>query len=340
MSPDDYRRSLEYIEASIWNDSGKRPTHVTVEYVGGEILLVPPQAMKEIVEIGRKFFSDRNIIMRDGAQTNLIASKRRLDNINELFEGRIGTSIDNVSEQRTVSGSNDRYNELHGKGELVIATDKKAVPAVFTLDKITSRKSIDQYRISEKEGRDLTVRQVFGGGKDVELLAPEVLASSLVNILEEWVMTGKINVEPLASLIKKRLQGRFSIQSGYNLDLCPFQNNCHERSLSLDPNGDLYICQEMADSSNLKLGNALTEYFDADAFSLMKNRPLKLDRSCYQCSYFQECQGGCAMESMQFGNGPHGKTAYCDTWKILFAAIDDKIDMHGAHNISKWVNGL
>ncbi|TOJ22795.1 hypothetical protein CGI42_28820, partial [Vibrio parahaemolyticus] len=54
----------------------------------------------------------KGINVTDGVQSNLLASKRKLDEVYKLFDGRIGTSIDNFTKQRKLGTSSTRYRKM------------------------------------------------------------------------------------------------------------------------------------------------------------------------------------------------------------------------------------
>jgi sulfatase maturation enzyme AslB (radical SAM superfamily) len=43
---------------------------------------------------------------------------------------------------------------------------------------------------------------------------------------------------------------------------CPYWRSCSANSLNIEPNGDIYTCQEMADVGVGKLGNAISGEWD------------------------------------------------------------------------------
>lgn len=334
MSPDEFERSIRWIYSN-WQSQSVIVDYLTIEYVGGEILLIPPAELERIVLFARQFFSERGVHVHDGVQTNLIGSPRRLDHLRTLFGSRIGTSVDSYTEQRTIKGDAAAYQTFFRGSEAHVGAH---LPGVFTLDRKSAEFALDQLALSESESRPTTFRPAFAGGKDISGLPERDFTGVMVALFRSWSMASQVRIEPFATLLEKRMRETGLSDSRVSDAFCPHQADCTSKSLSLEPNGDLYVCQEMADASLARLGNALTADWDAATWDALAVRPRRLDSECYSCDYFQSCQGGCMMQSIQSGNGYYGRSEYCGTWKALFAEIDELISAEGGANITSWLS--
>lgn len=340
MTVDEYRKSISFI-INKWKELGIRVDFLTIEYVGGEILLVPRKRLKEIVEAGRELFGQAGITVYDGAQSNLIASSSRVEFLFELFEGRVGTSIDQVTDQRAFSGSASKYRIFMMKSEdNIVSKGHPRVPAVFTMDGKSIIHTQKQIELSVQAKRNLTIRPVFQGGCSISGVTKDQVTKAMVDALNGWFLSQNIILEPIHSLLKKRMQNKFGYLGDHNLKFCSFQSDCAVKSMSLEPNGDLYICQEMADAGLGLLGNAVSHHWNQEIWDEMDARPYKLSMSCMQCDYFVECQGGCMLQAMQDGQGIYGKSELCQTWKKLFYRIDQLIELHGHKKTANWLDYL
>ena len=103
--------------------------------------------------------------------------------------------------------------------------------------------------------------------------------------------------------------------------------------MSIEPNGDLYLCQEMADAGEMKLGNTLDGTFDEQAHQLIALRSERLNQGCMDCEYFSVCRGGCLQQSLEGGNGIFGSTKWCLAWKMMYARFDFWIQTLGRDRI-------
>lgn len=333
MTPESLDSALSFVE-DLWAKLGLNPTFLNIEYVGGEILLIDPDALSSMVLQTRERFARRGITVRDGAQSNLIGSPRRIEHLYELFSGRVGTSIDRFSGQRTLGHSADgakRYRvfQLHVESNLD-ASRSITPPAVLALDAKTIPHLMDELRLSAQERREMTLRPIFQGGSSIETVSPAAMGESLAQAFKWWIDARMpMNVEPFASLLRRRCDESQITDNGY----CAWQSDCTEKSLSIEPNGDLFICQELADMDQLRLGNALTRTFDDELFAKIQLRQERLDAGCFECPYFKSCQGGCLQQSLEGGSGLYGKTQWCEAWKRLFREMDDAISIAGAQRL-------
>lgn len=342
MTPAQFARSLDFLIPhlrSLGFARGRGQT-MSVQYVGGEVLTVPSSELKAIVLMARDRFSDIFDHVRDGVQSNLIGSPSRLTVLSALFASRISTSVDHYSEQRTIDGDAKKYRVFAIKSADRLRRTGRDIPAIFVVDQTGLQHAEQEYRDAERAGHGLTLRAVFNGGRGVNEAPPEAIAALYGRIFDAWVMQGRIAVEPLYQLLYQRL-GRHGVIDMTHLEAgCPFQNNCADVSLNLDPNGDLYLCLDTADSNQMRLGNALAGEFDWALWRQIQARSQHLDASCRTCPYQRECGGGCLSEGYHQTGSPWGKTGLCVVWKTLFAKIDAVIERHGAPAVRDWLFSL
>lgn len=340
MSPGEYEKSIIYIIKK-WKELDIKVDYLTIEYVGGEILLIPKSKLTAIVKIAREIFGKHGIKVYDGAQSNLIGSPSRVEYLFDLFEGRVGTSIDQVTDQRTFGGSPQKYRVFMMKSEEnIVSKGYSHVPAVFTMDGKSIQHTQKQINMAEDQGRNITIRPVFQGGCNIEPVTTSQVTEAMVLALDNWFLKQNIIIEPVNSLLRKILQSNYGYFSSVDMSFCSFQANCAVKSMSLEPNGDLYICQEMADAGLGLLGNSINQTWNHDIWSSIDKRPGKLDISCRTCKFFQACQGGCMLQAIQDGNEMYGKPQLCSTWKALFYRMEELISLHGESKTKTWLESL
>lgn len=341
MTLSECEKSINFI-VSLWEKLNLEVEFLCIEYVGGEVLLLPTEDIVSIVNKNREIFSKEKIHVHDGVQTNLIANHHKIKALYELFEGRVGTSIDDFTNQRRLSGSSEKYQVIMMTNEKRIQDkyNNRPIPGVFVIDPKSYPFAREQVKKSLRELRNIVLRPVFNGGIDIELVTPDMVEKVMVNALEDWVLRSPIIIEPLYGLLKNRLQHKHGFELNQNMSFCSFMSDCASRSLSLEPNGDLYICQELADHEYGKLGNAIKGEFDFELWSKFNDRPNKLHKDCLSCPYLNECRGGCMMQSIEQNLGMYGKSVYCSAWKGIFSKIDEIIDAHGTVKIMKWIDKI
>lgn len=335
MSSQDFARAIDWIGDTVFPRIGiSRRHHLTIEYLGGEVLLIPPHELAANVAHARQSLSTKVGHIRDGAQSNLIGSPERVTALADLFEGRIGTSWDKHSGQRHIHGNPELYNAILNRSLRTLHTNRRLKPGrVIVVDAQTAPHITTEVQCAAAEGYDLVLRPAFqGGSTGVDFATLDTLKSAFQEAYTAWLNTGRTQrVEPFSTLYERQ-QAHHNQQYHIGGQGCPFQADCAFRSLSLDPDGALYICQEMADSGHFPLGNALQQRFEEDTWKRLAQRQQHLDQSCQKCPWKQSCGGGCMNEAIHRFGDPFAKTELCSVWTALFRAIDATIleDTHAA----------
>ncbi|MTH97594.1 SPASM domain-containing protein [Roseibium sp. RKSG952] len=337
MSAGDLSTALGFLVESVFPVMGCAGpgSTVSVQYVGGEILLVPKDEMRDCVYAARDILSGVFGTVLDGAQSNLIGSERRVLELSALFGGRLGTSVDGRGGQRTVKGNPDAYRKIVAKSREALMKRRRQNPsAIFVVDKEGLSNVAFEVGAANEAGYSLVLRPVFQGGSDIDGASEIDLVDGLGAAFDGWVMRSSVSVEPFTHLLGRRLSETVLGS------VCPFQRNCAEVSLDLEPDGTLYTCLDMADSGQFPIGNALSGEFDLKLWERLRDRKKHVDPTCRACPYFEACQGGCMSEGIHATGSIYGKTHLCPVWKRLFASCDRAIAEHGTPEVSKWLHSL
>lgn len=313
---------------------------LTVQYVGGELTTLPNDYLIDFTNLVEKILSPLFEDFRHGGQSNLIASKNKINNLIDIFGSNLGTSVDNFTEQRTIKKSSSKYKTIFLENlNYVKRNIGTTLSSIIVLDDKMKPYIHEEIKIAENKKMNLTLRPVFQGGMPIENMESDELTQIYNQIFHNWFMKSNIIIEPHFSLLKKRLSSK-NQQHLPSYSGCPFQNNCATSSINLEPNGDLYVCLDMADSKHYPFGNALEGKIDYDIFNLLLSRTDKLNKDCKSCDYYNECQGGCMNEAIEHTGDVFGKTQYCITWKNLFKNIDDSIEYFGIEKINNWISSI
>lgn len=358
MKPAAFEQALAFIVPLVQRlGLGGARRHLAVQYVGGEILLIPPEELQAIVETARAAFAPLFDTVVDGCQSNLIGSDERIDHLMDLFHGRIGTSIDRYTERRRVQGSARKYRTIfmrqHQRSE---ERFQRPLPAILVVDRASGPFVLQEIQDAHRKGYGLTLRPVFHGGAPVDALSSDELATLYETAFDRWFLRQRVVVQPFFQLVTQRWGKRQADRRTAGLPVvigdtqahtwqvnnhgCPSQHNCAQASLDLEPNGDLYICLDTADSGQLRLGNALTGAWDDTLWARIQARSTHLSQSCYSCDYFHACQGGCMSEALHTSHDVFGKTEHCSVWKRLFARIDGALDAADPLVVERWLQHL
>jgi radical SAM protein with 4Fe4S-binding SPASM domain len=343
MSLQDLDKSLSFIKNFILkNKMGGNREMITVQYVGGELSTIPIEYLTNFSNIVKNHLSPLFKEFRHGGQTNLIASKSTLNSLIDIFDGNLGTSVDNFTNQRTVKKSSEKYKTIFLKNiDYTKKITGKVFPSILVLDKKMEPYIKQEIDIANSKKMNLTLRPVFNGGMPIENIPLNHLVEIYKEIFSNWFLKQHIIIEPHYSFLKKRmLKFEKNNEKLATISGCPFQNNCASSSLNLEPNGDLFVCLDMADSKNLVFGNAIEEKINDEIFSKLMERQNKLNTDCYSCDYYNDCQGGCMNEAIEHTGDLYGKTFYCNIWKELFKLVDEKISSNKIEDIKNWITKI
>lgn len=345
MSEADFSTAMNFISHEVLPLFGykeKQKGFATIQYVGGEILTIPRKILRSCVFEARNIMAQHFTTVIDGVQSNLIGNPQRLKNLHTLFGKRIGTSIDNFSNHRRLGGSAEKYRTAAAKGRATLNKYRSfSPPAIFVVDKDGLKNLNSEIKQAEKQNYDLTLRPAFEGGSNIESASKTQLAQNFGEVFDDWLLKSNIRIEPHYKLLTSRLAThsknakKFADSSG-----CPFQNNCAKVSLDLEPNGDLFVCLDMADSNQYCIGNAIKGTFNHDIWQELYQRQNHLDNECQNCKWLKECQGGCMSEAIHHTGSIYGHTELCNTWKTIFSRIDKAIENHGITKIEDWLYKL
>lgn len=342
MSLNDLDKSLDFLKEKIINlGLGGSRNNLTVQYIGGELLSVPVEYLSSFSSLVKEKLSPLFKNFRHGGQSNLIGSFRKVNELIELFDGNIGSSYDNFTEQRTVQKNSKLYRSIFLKNISQIKKQYgKTISGVVVLDKKMSSFIKEEINLAHKRKSHITLRPVFNGGSPVEKLTINDLETIYEELFDDWFLKQDIIIEPFFSYLQRRLH-KYTNQNIEDISGCPSQHNCATVSLNLEPDGSIFVCQDMADSQSYKIGNAIDGIWNEQLFNQIKLRSEHLHSSCLSCDYFKECQGGCMKEAIeQTPEGIYGKTLYCSIWKKIFFKIDKAIENNSFEKINNWIEAI
>lgn len=340
LSPESLEKALRFILDTAPTVLGVAFTHVTAQFLGGEIAMVPAAELDQHIRVVKAVCSERGMDCIVGAQSNLIVSERNASRLYDQFEGRIGTSIDLTTASRTIKGDAEKYRMIWKSADQYLQKQRSTPGAIYVLEPGSSEDAKKHLREAVRSRRAITFRPIFKGGIEaVQLNTAEQFRDSMVSLFDDWFMRLPIIAEPFYQMCEARVSevgGMDRIQS----TACAFQNDCTRKSVNIEPNGDLYVCLEMADAGLAPIGNALLGKWDHEALSVYASRATNTPPSCMSCPFYKSCHGGCMYESIAQGQGVHGKSYHCMTWTALFQRIDAAIAAHGAEHIREWLHRI
>lgn len=340
LSPDSLKQSINFILDTAPAALGVTFSHVTAQFLGGEIAMVPSAELDEHIQVVKSICAERGLGCVFGAQTNLIVSQRNAARLYDQFEGRLGTSIDLTSSTRTIKGDSDKYRVIWKSADTYLKRNRSTAGAIYVVEPDSSSDAILHLREAARSRRVITFRPIFKGGIEaVQLNSADQFMSAMVELFDEWFLRLPVIAEPFFQMCEARLS-EVSGVSRLQATACAFQSDCTRKSVNIEPNGDLYVCLEMADAGLAPIGNAIRGEWYQDALGMYASRSINIPQTCRECPYLKSCHGGCMYEAISQGQGVHGKSHHCSTWKAIFKRIDDAVATHGAGYIHEWLHRL
>jgi radical SAM protein with 4Fe4S-binding SPASM domain len=154
------------------------------------------------------------------------------------------------------------------------------------------------------------------------------LGDFLVDLTDLWLERGYgrgIKVGPSSEILDYYLHGDTVIP-------CFWHDNCANNFVCIDPAGNVSQCDcWVASYPEMRFGNLLE---DGPLWTLLEKssarqrfleRPATLlqERDCIECEHLAICHGGCPVRAYSTFGTLLEKDPYCETYKILFARMQE-----------------
>lgn len=335
MTFDEFKKSVDFIISDyLPNRDALEGDYVDLEYVGGEVSLLPTDEFEQCIDYAREAFHNAGYIYSDGAQSNFTGSPAKLERLWNKFDRNMTTSIDHYTDARRLKGSSELYQKKFRKNIGQICT-KVPAGSVYVLDAAGTENGLKEAQKALREGYAIGLYPAYEANNPVAMAPLSNMAEMLKQVMDEWVLNYDTAIEPLGHILRMVLNKDQEICG--TGDACPFAFGCAAKSLSVEPNGDLYVCMDMAETKNHKLGNAVDGVCDNDLIRRLAKRGIKLNGKCKTCKYRYMCKGGCMNHAMLTGN-EYDPSYFCEVWYALFEHTENLIEKLGAENVRKWIS--
>ncbi|ARN70101.1 SPASM domain-containing protein [Vibrio antiquarius] len=333
MSEDDFKRSIDYLVNTYLPSIGsKSGDYVDLEYVGGEISLLPSQMFISCIDYARAVFERSGYNFKDGAQSNFVGNTEKLKELWDKFEGRMTTSVDHFTDQRRFKGTSENYRK---RFEVNVVDVCKSIPtgSVYVLDLNGLQNAVKEAKKALSEGYAIGLYPAYEANNPVDIAPLDKMAKALIEIMDEWVLNYDTPIEPLGHILRMVLDEDTKLCG--TGDSCPFAYGCSSKSICVEPNGDLYVCMDMAETKRHKLGNAVEGVADFKLVRKLSKRGIKSNSKCIDCKYRNYCKGGCMNHAMINGD-EYSESYFCEVWFALFEHCEKLIIAHGKDKLKKW----
>ncbi len=297
-----------------------REAFISGDYLGGEITTMKFRELERCVLYAREIFRKLGAEYRDGIQTNLISSPEKARKVEALFEGRVGTSVDNFTKQRTIGGSHSRYKETM---ENVIQLGMpKHPPAVLVVEQSNAEHLEEEYEIALARDYDLTLTTLYVGGRNSVTKANDSVIQAQKDLFDRWFMSSdRIILEPFLSMVRSKASD-MGLSSVMKCSGCAHSNICTTHNLNLEPDGELYLCAEMADKGAFQIGNALSGVIYSENVDALEKRATNMPIDCFTCPHFQSCRGGCMQNSLDHTGDLYNKDPLCALYTHVYESVE------------------
>lgn len=339
MSEADFQHSIRFLIEQYLPTLISTSTPIELEYVGGEISVLPFDQFQRCVDYARGQFRAAGYRYQDGCQSNFVGNPLVLKKIWALFKGNVTTTVDSFSDQRQLFGSADRYRSRFSRNIAQVCSQSQThAPkgVVFVIDKKTIEFAQEEALIAMKKGYSIGLYPAYQAVNPVEMVDPETLGDVLIAIADKWILQSNTPIEPLAHLLRMVVTN--DVQWAGKGDSCPFCHQCATRSICVETNGDLYVCMDLSQTKHYRIGNALTNSFDLDVIRTLNQRPIRLSTNCRNCRFVQFCKGGCLNHALQNGMDINSPAYFCKTWKKLLTHFEEVIQSQGAYRVATWLS--
>jgi len=305
-------------------------SHVDIIYHGGEPLLAGRQLFELAVE------SEQENLPSGHTVSNFIQTNATLVNdewINFFIQNdfHIGVSLDGP---REVNDANRVYPDGGGTFEdtytAVKAMNERgldlAALAVVTPQSILKARQIYNFFLGspflELDFLPCTGRQ---GSEwtynEQETLSPESFGDFMIKIFDQWKTNRnhKLTIRFFNDVIRTLI--------GLSPTLCNFSatKTCGRQALTIDCDGEVYICDNFIGIKDMSLGNIANSKLEAilssDRYKVMMSKVSSLPSECAHCCWLENCDGDCTYHRFLRSSTLEDVSYYCQAKKRIFERI-------------------
>jgi len=316
---------------------------ITVEFHGGEPLLLFDEIIVPAVHFGESLSSALGKKMRFLMQTNgSLISRRAADFIAEHDMG-VGISCDggeSIHNRNRVFADGRGTYEKAMKGLETLLSRRGRAGTLATIERPEEYCSVIRHAAAHNI-RDLSIRPVYPMGRAAAGagINNENSPSFAEGFMEAVDLISEINSECMAqSRGKKAAAGKMMFRnlcsylemliSKERADMC-YRSPCGAgNSISgFDTDGDIYPCEEMTGIESLRMGNIYDSknlaslIIDSSPYRMLDARRVEKLRGCGRCEWRRVCGGGCISKIVMTGGDFESGDYYCGFHKAVLSRL-------------------
>lgn len=312
----------------------------TILFHGGEPLM-EFKKLQELVSIGNNIASKNNSFIRFKIQSNGTLINKEVASFLKSENIAIGISIDgNNNEQNRNrllrNGKHSTDLTLRGVNEL----RKQEVPV--SLNIVVSSSNVQKLQSMVREFSLQGIREFYfspimpAGRARAQFadyaITPDLFLQGMKDVLKEIIDLHNSGIFAYAKNISYIILNMVTDQYYYMCQRAPC--GAGSNVLSIDTNGEVYICDDFTGISEFRCGNVQFENIQQIRHNLKRNKfPTRVPdniESCKTCHWKSICCSGC-MSSAWFGKGTiEERTPWCSYYNAiipyLFELFADGLD--------------
>jgi uncharacterized protein len=134
---------------------------------------------------------------------------------------------------------------------------------------------------------------------------------------------------PVVTNVTPTMHYAMSIMMGCPSGFCVLSKSCAVEYLSIEPNGQVQICDRFAGNNDTAFGDisrmCLDEILQSPIRLQMLERWNQTRTKCLPCEWSKICYGGCMHEAYIQAGSIHAKDPNCEAYKQIFAHISSAL---------------
>jgi uncharacterized protein len=128
--------------------------------------------------------------------------------------------------------------------------------------------------------------------------------------------------EPRVTSVAPTLDYMKAVMMGCASGFCVFAESCAREYISVDPQGNIYVCDRFAGNPEMSFGNigkqSLVQILDSPVRQEFLKPRAELIPKCQQCKWVRLCNAGCSHEAYVRTGSIFHPDAYCETYQCMF----------------------
>ena len=293
-------------------------THISVLFHGGEPLLAGYDFYEKAFALLHSF--ERKIGL--GIQTNLTLLDEKTV---QLFkENRCG-----------FGASLDGDDEINSKTRLIKNSDRSSYQIVVEKINLLKKYNMSTGIISVITEYNMEAKRFYRFAKDLDvwsitpnpifefeesnICTPDLdeLSNFMIQLFDLWIADEN---PPKIDFFERVIH---TIMGAIPVKKCVFTEDCTKGMMSIDVDGEVYLCTHWLGRKEYSYGNALTMSFEklwnSSKRLQLAERGKKVRASCGECGFWDICHGGCMSHTKHSINE---KDYFCKMYRRVFSHIE------------------